>query len=303
MKDIFRGNVHKALVFDVGATAVKLGYFDEDGALALQKRIPTPKSYDDFLSLVFCEISSFDTSDVAIGVPGVIYYDKNMVIYSPNLTYLNNKSINRDLLMKNPNLNVIMENDANLAALGEYSKLCGGYKNIVLVTLGTGVGGGMIVNGKLFGTTLSAFEIGHMKIVADGMLCGCGKRGCFEAYCSKSGFEKIYADISGGNSSAKIEQIIKKSVDGDKIARIALNIYGKYLGIGLSNIANIAAPEIIVIGGGISELSEHFFKQTVKVFSKNIFEGYKDKIKISVSELKNSAALYGGYFLLGSGLF
>lgn len=297
MKNIFHGKNGEVLVFDVGATAVKVGYFNDSGVLLVQKRLDTPKNYNDFLELLKTEIDHFKVFDVAIGVPGVIWYEKKLVTYSPNIVYLNNKRLVEDLLKVFPSLKIVMENDANLAVLGEYMAVCKDCKNIVLVTLGTGVGGGVIVNGELFRTAISAFEIGHMKIMADGMICGCGKRGCFEAYCSKSGFEKIYADISGHMGSS-ISEIMKKAVSGDKIARIATNIYGKYLGIGLSNIANIMTPEIIVIGGGISELSEHFFKQTVRVFSKNIFEGYKDRIKLSVSELKNSVALYGGYFLL-----
>ena len=301
MKNTFHGKNVEVLVFDVGATAVKVGYFSESGTLLAQKRVDTPKYYGSLLQLLKIEIDYFNVTHAAIGVPGVILYEKNFIRYSPNMTYLNSRYLVEDFLKIVPSLKVVMENDANLAVLGEYMAVCKECKNLVLVTLGTGVGGGAVVNGGLLKSSVSSFEIGHMKILVDGVLCGCGKRGCFEAYCSKSGFEKLYSDISG-NRGLSVNEIIKKAYSGDKIARIATNIYGKYLGIGLSNIANIMAPEIIVIGGGISELSEYFFKQTVRVFSKNIFEGYKDRVKLSVSQLKNSAALYGGYFLLKSSL-
>lgn len=283
------------LVFDIGGTAVKYALFDNSKNILLMDKLKTPSTYEDLIEFLKSRCKNLDVKKVCIGVPGVVDYTTGAVIYAPNLKYLTGKNILSDLKGE---ADVILENDANLAAIGEYNNLDEPYcKNFALITLGTGVGGGVILNGQLVKGRYSSFEVGHMVININGKMCGCGKRGCFEAYCSKSGIESIYKDLSSGRVLSANE-IFENNCKKDKIAEIAVNLYGKYLGTGLSNIANILNLDVIAIGGGLSEFSEYFMKNTIKVFSKTIFPSYKNKTVLTISKLKNLAALYGGYSLL-----
>jgi glucokinase len=286
---------NKYLVFDIGGTAVKYALFDDYRNTLLMDKLKTPSNYEDLIGFLKSSCINLGVKKVCIGVPGVVDYIAGVVIYAPNLKYLIGKNILLDLKV---DADVMLENDANLAAIGEYNNLdeidC---KNFALITLGTGVGGGVILNSQLVKGRYSSFEIGHMVIEINGKKCGCGKRGCFEAYCSKSGIENIYKDLSS-ERVLSANEIFENNLKKDKIAEIAVNIYGNYLGVGLSNIANILNLDVIAIGGGLSELSDYFIKNTIKVFSKTIFPAYKNKTILTISKLKNFAALYGGYSLL-----
>ncbi|UOD34302.1 ROK family protein [Deferribacteraceae bacterium V6Fe1] len=294
MSDIFLGNDKKILVFDIGGTNIKCGLFDSNGTLISSDKVYTPKSYEDLIELIKGRCVEYNVNFVSLGVPGTVNYKEGVVKYAPNLKYIVGKNIVEDLNVLN--ISSIIENDANMAALGEYFVLDYKIKNLALVTLGTGVGGGLIIDGKILRSELSVFEIGHMTIETDGYLCGCGKKGCFEAYCSKGGLEKLYFELSENRVS--IGEILQLVEQKNSLAILAVNVFAKYLGIGLSNIANIFAPEVIVIGGGLSEVANYYYKSAVRVFAKNIFNAYKNNTCLVVSKLKNKAALYGGYYLL-----
>ena len=294
LKMVSRGENKYYLVFDIGGTNTKCGLFSSSGDLVSANESSTPQLYDELVGFIINKCAEYKTSQVSIGLPGTVDYGDGKIIYAPNLTCLSGKKIVSDL--SNEKIVACIENDANLAALGEYYFSDIKYDSIVLVTLGTGVGGGYIVNGNVYKGQLSVFEIGHMTIHTDGKQCGCGKRGCFEAYCSKTGLENIYYDLS--NNRVSINEILKLIDKKDSLAGVAMNVFSKYLGIGLSNIVNLLIPDVIVIGGGLSELSSYYFKNTIKVFSKNLFNPYKNSTRLIVSKLKNKAALYGGFYLL-----
>ncbi|MCB4204220.1 ROK family protein [Deferribacterales bacterium Es71-Z0220] len=294
MSDIFLGKDNKILVFDIGGTNIKCGLFDGNGNLISSDKVYTPKNYEGLVGLVKDRCVEYNVNYVSLGVPGTVSYKEGIVKYAPNLKYIVGKNIIDDLKMVN--IFSTIENDANMAALGEYFVSDYKIKNLALVTLGTGVGGGLILDGKILRSELSVFEIGHMTIETDGYLCGCGKKGCFEAYCSKTGLEKIYFELSENRVSiGEILQLVERK---NNLAILAVNIFAKYLGVGLSNIANIFSPEVIIIGGGLSEVATYYYKSTIRVFAKNIFNAYKNNTCLAVSKLKNKAALYGGYYLL-----
>lgn len=294
LKSIFLGKDSKVLVFDIGGTNIKCGLFDSNGKLILSDIVSTPENYNSLIELIKSWCIRYNVNFVSLGVPGTVNYNVGVVKYAPNLKYITGKHFIDEL--KSFNIFSIIENDANMAALGEYFVSDYKVRSLALVTLGTGVGGGLILNGKILKSELSVFEIGHMTIETDGYLCGCGKKGCFEAYCSKTGLERIYYEISDDRIS--IKEILQLADRKNNLAILALNVFSKYLGVGLSNIVNIFSPEVIVIGGGLSEVAHYYYKNTVKVFARNIFNPYKNNTCLVVSKLKNKAALYGGYYLL-----
>jgi len=294
LNNTFLGKNNKVLVFDIGGTNIKYGLFDSNGELILSDKVYTPKSYESLIELIKNSCIKYNVNFVSLGVPGTVNYKEREVKYAPNLKYIVGKNIIDEL--KALNIFSIIENDANMAALGEYFVSDYKIKNLSLVTLGTGVGGGLILDGKILRSELSVFEIGHMTIETDGYLCGCGKKGCFEAYCSKTGLERIYFELSENRIS--IGEILQLADRKNNLAVLALNVFSKYLGVGLSNIANIFSPEVIIIGGGLSEIATYYYKSTVKVFARNIFNAYKNNTCLVISKLKNKAALYGGYYLL-----
>jgi len=285
----------KILVFDIGGTNIKYGLFSNKGRLLKTGEEETPKSYNNLLLFILDNvISNHNIGYVVLGIPGTISYANHKIIFAPNLKYLTNKYIVRDLNKKG-NIHCLIENDANLAGIGEYYYKKERVKNFALVTLGTGVGGALINNGKIFTSKISSFELGHMKIVKDGRLCGCGKFGCFEAYASKIGLENTYSELTG--EFLPVNDIISKARVMEKYSTKSFQIFGSYLGLGLSNIANLLTPEEIILSGGLSEVADLFFDTTIQTFNDNIYPSFINKIKLSISQLKNRAALFGGYSL------
>ncbi|WP_188020363.1 ROK family protein [Deferribacter autotrophicus] len=287
MTTAVRGEV---AVFDIGGTNTKFAVFNSKREILSKEVVKTPSSYDELLSLIReKKINRVDV--VVLGLPAVIDYSNYKVIYAPNIDYLTNKDLVRDLNLEN----VLIENDANLAALGEYHTFWKDSSSMLMVTIGTGVGGGLILDGKLLKSKFSVAEIGHINVENDGRVCGCGNRGCLEAYCGKKGILTTY-EILGGAKYNSINKIYAEAKQGKLIASLTFRQFAHYLSIGLVSALNVVYVENIVIGGGISHFGDIFFKDLIKFFNSKIYPPYKKSVIISIANLKNDAALFGGFY-------
>lgn len=299
---------------DVGGTTVKLGLFDIEGNLLDKWEIPTRKENGGELILVDTaesikakiaekDILKRDVVGVGLGAPGPI--DGEGTVYGAVNLGWGTFSI-RDTLAELLELPVKAGNDANVAALGEMWKGGGqGCKNLIAVTLGTGVGGGIIVNGEILtGAVGAGGEIGHMHVEDNETeRCGCGNTGCLEEYASATGIVRLAAralhsceepsvlrDVPEEELSAK--KVFDAVKDGDGLAAKIAEQFGEYLGKGLGVVASIINPEIIVIGGGVSKAGKILFEYISPYFYKTVFRG-SSNVKFALATLGNDAGIYG----------
>ena len=297
---------------DVGGTTVKLGFFDEEGNLLEKWEIPTrtedqgKNSLPDVAARILDkmkerEVSREEIAGVGIGAPGPIDA-KGTVYVAVNLGWgtFSLKNELQSLL----NLPVEAGNDANVAALGEMWKGGGqGYSNVVAVTLGTGVGGGIIVDGKILsGATGAGGEIGHIHVMDDETeACNCGNCGCLEQYTSATGIvrlakrrlaedDKPSVLRESGNISAKT--VFDAVKDGDELAIEVAERFGKILGKTLAGIAAVVNPEIFVIGGGVSKAGPVLLDYIQKNYTLYAFSGSRGAL-FALATLGNDAGIYG----------
>lgn len=254
-----------------------------------------------------------DIAYIGIGVPGAVNPETRIVETSPNL-FFKNWEVSK-MMEERLNKYVKIENDANAAALGEF--LAGsakGTKNAVAITLGTGVGGGIIINGKIYsGSNFAGAELGHMVIVKDGKECGCGRKGCWEAYSSATGLinltkEKILSDkldysymlklADGDINKVNGKTAFDAAAAGDNDAQEVLDTYFGYLATGLVNIINIFQPDVLCIGGGISNQGENLLRPLRKIIEEERYTKHNDKQTILCTcTLGNDAGIIGAAFL------
>ncbi len=297
---------------DVGGTTVKLGLFDISGNVLDKWEIPTrtenggtkilpdiAQSIQDKMSEK--NIAAEDVAGVGVGAPGPV--DGDGIIHKAVNLGWDEMNLKKELTALLGGMRVEGGNDANVAALGEMWKGGGqGYKNLVAVTLGTGVGGGIIINGKIMtGATGSGGEIGHIHVEDDETeACGCGNYGCLEEYASATGITRLANRIlqaSERDSVLRQGEVSAKTVfdavkAGDELAIEAARQFGDYLGKGLAVIAGVINPEIFVIGGGVSKAGEVLFDYIRPAFDKTVFHGCKNT-KFALATLGNDAGIYG----------
>ncbi|MDE7314161.1 MAG: ROK family protein [Mucispirillum sp.] len=284
----------KVLSLDIGASSIKSGLVDINGIISEEKRtVIKEESYNGFIDAVKSIMAGISETPagIAVALPGGYDIEKDE-IFAPNLHILNEKHIRKDL-ESIFNTKVLAENDANLAAYGEY--VFGekkSVKNMVFCTLGSGFGGGLILNGKLLQSNISLFEIGHISIDFHGRQCGCGRRGCLDEYCSTGGLKAIYKNITGKEINPV--QLGELASSGDTYALEAFREYGILLAGAFANISALFCPEKIKFGGGLSELAEYYMQPMEEEFNKIIFPAYKGRVKIECAVLKNQAGMAGG---------
>ena len=296
---------------DVGGTTVKLGFFDTEGVFLDKWEIPT--RVEDEGSHILPDVAESikkkleekrilfeDVVGAGIGAPGPI--DSNGVVYKAVNLGWNVFSI-KEKLEEHLKLPVMAGNDANVAALGEMWKGGGlGSRNLVMVTLGTGVGGGIIVDGRILtGFTGAGGEIGHIHVEdLETEVCGCGNRGCLEQYASATGITRLAnrklkessmdSMLRGGKISARTVFDAVKAKDA--LAMEVAEEFGRYLGNGLAGIACVVNPEVIVIGGGVSNAGEILIDYIRPYYEKSVFHGSRS-VKFSLATLGNDAGIYG----------
>ncbi len=297
---------------DLGGTTVKMGYFDPEGNVKDKWEIPTRKENNG--SSILPDIAESikkkmaeqgmeksDVIGVGIGVPGPV--DANGVIYKAANLGWDVFSVKEELGKLLGGIPVEAGNDANVAALGEMWQGGGrGYKNLVAVTLGTGVGGGIIVEGKILtGATGAGGEIGHIHIVEDEPeACGCGNHGCLEQYASATGIARLAKRRLAADDKASVlrsGEISAKTVfdavkAGDELAIEVAKEFGTYLGKGLAAVAGVVNPEIFVIGGGVSKAGDVLFEYIVDEYKKYVFRGSREA-RFALATLGNDAGIFG----------
>ncbi len=296
---------------DIGGTTVKLGLFTPGGEVVKKWEIPTRK--EDSGSHILPDIAESIKNEmdernlerdniigIGVGAPGPV--DKDGVIYKAvNLGWgvLNIKQE----LNKLTNLPVRAGNDANVAALGEMWKGGGeGFKDLVVVTLGTGVGGGVIIDGKVVaGYNGGGGEIGHIHIEdAEEEACGCGNKGCLEQYTSATGVVRLAnrrLKKDETDSVLRREEVTAKTVfdavkAGDPLAVEVAEQFGRYLGKGLACIAGVVNPEVFVIGGGVSKAGQVIIDYVQKYYSQYVFHA-SSEAKFKLATLGNDAGIFG----------
>lgn len=288
---------------DIGGTNLRIALISEVGKVIKKIKVPSGERILESLLDSIARIINSDVAGIGIGVAGLIDHEKGTVLRSPNLPAIEGINL-AETLKERFKIPVSIENDANVAALGEKWLGAGKeFKNFVHLTIGTGIGGGVIYNEKLM--NISA-EIGHMVIVASGTPCSCGNNGCLETYASakailskainslESGTESILRELYGGNFyRLTSEDIYMSALEGDGLSRAILREAGKHLGIGITNIINIFSPQAIVLSGGLIGAWNIYVQEAIKEASQRSFKILFDKTRIIPSILKDDAGIIG----------
>lgn len=299
---------------DIGGTNTKFGYVDREGNNLSSGSISTNKyeNLDDYMDYLHEELEKckddikedIQLVGIGIGAPNGNYY-KGTIEYAPNLKWKGIVNLT-DHFNKYYDVPVRLTNDANAAALGEM--IYGGAKDMkdfIVITLGTGLGSGIVVNGDVVhGHDGFAGELGHINVKPNGRRCGCGRRGCLETYVSATGIKrtvfKLFAATSEDSELRKYsyndltaEMITKAAEKGDKLALEAFDNTGKILGLKLADAVAHTSPEAIFLFGGLSKAGDFIFKPVKQYMEENMLEIYKNKVKILPSELmdKNAAVM------------
>ncbi|MFF2482454.1 ROK family glucokinase [Paenibacillus sp. NPDC058071] len=304
---------------DVGGTAIKAGLCNEDGQLLQTYEGPTetPKGTDVILHNIaqyarnIVEESPYtweQVQGVGVGIAGFLDIPNGIVKFAPNLKI---SDVNlKAYLEQQLQVKVLVNNDANVAALGEAWAGAGrGVANCVCYTLGTGVGGGIIINGKIVeGFAGMAGELGHIAIVPDleAIQCGCGKMGCLETVSSATGIIRMAKDaVERGDrtSLSQVENIMAKDVidaakAGDEAAARIVSRAAYYLGRSMAVMAVVLNPECFIIGGGVSKAGDFLFDQIREVFEKYTQKEAKEGVKIVAATLGNNAGVVGAAGLI-----
>lgn len=307
---------------DLGGTNIAAGLVDESYNIIRKTSLPTGayRDADDITAdmakacRILCEeegITAEDVSSVGIATPGTADTDHGIVIYANNLPF-RNYPIAAKLKELFPVKKVAIANDANAAAYGEAVAGAGkGKSNFVMLTLGTGVGGGIIIDGKLYtGFNYSAGELGHMVIVHNGRQCTCGRKGCFEAYSSATGLIKMTKEkmIEAPNSvmwelvDGDIRKVTGRTAydamrKGDEAAKAVVDEYVSYLATGTANLVNIFEPNVIAFGGGVANEKETLLAPLRElVLNETYVTNERTEIKSAV--LGNDAGIVGAAALV-----
>ena len=258
------------------------------------------------------DLSLKQVAGVGIGAPGAVDFTAGTVIFAPNLEGWKDVPLKKDL-EKQLGVPVFVENDANIAILGVHvAELKSKPKNVVGIFVGTGIGGGLIMNGEPFsGFNHTAGEIGHMVLEVNGPKCGCGNKGCFEALASRTAiFQRIKEGIKDGEKTLLTEMLgdsledlrsgdLRKAIRrGDKFVAKIVDSAAEYIGIGVSNLVNILGPDVVVLGGGVMEaLADEMMPTVVKTAKDHAMPGTMKGVEIIASKLGDSAGITGGAVL------
>lgn len=299
---------------DVGGTKIAGGVIDEDGSIVEELRVVSPatdaEAIEDAIAGLVLELRSrHDISAVGVGAAGYIDKARALVMFAPNIAWRNVDL--KGELEKRVDLPVVIENDANAAAWGEFRYGAGhDVDDLLLVTVGTGVGGGVVLDGELYrGAFGVGAEIGHMRVVPNGILCGCGNHGCFEQYASGNALvreartsarggsllARHVLDLAGGDADKITGPLITEAARaGDPFAVEQLAELGKWLGEGIASLTAILDPAVVVIGGGVSEAGELLLAPTRAAFAAQLTgRGHRPSLEIRKARLGNRAGLIG----------
>ena len=303
---------------DVGGTNLKAGLVDQSGTILAVERTPLdfrgPESFADTLASLAKAVmasggaAAQDVEYVGIGMPGAVAGGD--ILYTANIP-MKNVPLEK-LFRQHLNLPVLLGNDADCAAVGEWS--CGvgrGTKHFIVITLGTGVGGGMILNGKLYSGCGAGGEVGHIVVQKDGVPCNCGRRGCWEAYASATGLiretteamkahpESLLHQVAAQNGAVDGRTSFQAAEQGDETALAVCRSYAEYLASGLTDLVNILHPEAVALGGGVAAAPEYLLLDPVReIVARECYARHVGQVPHIVrAELGNDAGIIGAAML------
>ncbi len=302
---------------DLGGTNIAGGLVTDDGALVYKTSIPTITESEDALLSAIADViedvrkhaGDEKISGVGIGVPGHADDKTGIVVYCNNVPF-----VNTDLagyIKEKTGLSCAIGNDANAAALAEV--LFGAareYKNAVMITLGTGIGAGIIINNKIFsGVNGSAGELGHACLYPDGLSCNCGRRGCFELYGSATALVRQTREAMEKHPESKLWEFAKTPDDangktafdamraGDEVGAGVVKQYVRYLATGILDVINVLCPEAIILGGGVAKEGENLLAPIREIVKRECYSDYGKLTEFLTAELGNDAGIIGAAFL------
>jgi len=309
------------LGMDIGGTNTVFGIVDARGTVIASGSIKTHKhaDFEDYIDELYTEATRLIEANnavdkiygIGVGAPNGNYYT-GQIEYAANLAWKGVLPI-AEMLSKKFGVPVTLTNDANAAAIGEMTYgAARGMKDFIMITLGTGVGGGVVCNGQMvYGFDGQAGELGHIIARRNGRLCGCGRRGCLETYCSATGVvrtaqEFLEARVNEPSLLRNIpaedltsKDVYDAAVSGDKMAQDIFQFTGNILGELLADYASFTSPEAFIIFGGLSKSGDLLMKPLVESFERNNLAIHKGKIRILLSELKEADAAVLGASALG----
>lgn len=303
---------------DLGGTSMKVGLLNSSYEIIRHETAPTfserapeeiIKDMADLCHKVIEQegITTADVHSVGIGCPGLASPKDGVILFASNLPF-DNVNV-REIMKKYIDLDIYVDNDANCATLGE--AICGaaeGKENVVVVTLGTGIGGGIITGGKIYGGAFcGAGEVGHHVLVLNGLPCGCGRKGCWEQYASATALIRQAKEAATQNPTSalitmakeqKIENINAKVVfdaaqAGDATAEAVLDQYFKYVAYGVTNVIYMLEPDAVVLGGGMSAQGENLTRPVTKYVAEEMAGGFPLRTEIKAAVLGNEAGIIG----------
>jgi glucokinase len=306
--------VSLAIGVDVGGTKVAAGVVDEAGRILARTRRPTPSTSPGDVERTIADVvaelrADHEVQAVGIGAAGFIDTERATVLFAPNLAWRDEPL--RDEVAKLIGLPVVVENDANAAAWAEYRFGAGrGEDHLVCVTVGTGIGGGMVLGGQLFrGRFGIGAEFGHMQVIPEGRRCGCGQRGCWEQYCSGRALlheAREIADVqreygkrllelgNGRPEGIEAPEVTTAAREGDPAALACFEEVGRWLGQGLADLASLLDPGCFVGGGGAADAGELLLGPARRVFAEHLTGGtHRPHADIRHAALGNAAGMVG----------
>ena len=305
---------------DLGGTNTKIGLLDEDGNILFSTIVKTEseqgfeKTIERLSNILKIQVSNLnisfnDVAGVGLGVPGPVANGR-IVKFWANFPW----PVNVDLAAefeKHLGVPVKVDNDVNVITLGEMWKGGGrGYKNVLGLAIGTGIGGGVVVNGKLVsGKNGAGGEVGHIKVERDGKLCGCGQEGCWEAYASATGLvreAKSRLTVNKNNllyertkdREVEAKDIFDAARDGDEFSLNLVDYEAEFIALGIGNLLNVLDTDVVVVGGGIALAGAILFDKINEKLRKYAMLSTLEGLKIVQAELGNDAGIYGAAYLV-----
>jgi glucokinase len=305
---------------DLGGTNIAAGLVDENCAIVIKDSVKTPGGAEavteamDGLARLLCGRAGVKTEEIesaGIGSPGSIDSSAGVVVYSNNLAFDNVPLVS--MLEKKLGIPVRIGNDANAAALGEAYAGAGRQAgaSMMMITLGTGVGGGIILDGKIYeGSNGIAGEVGHMVIIKDGALCTCGRKGCWEAYASATGLIRLTKEAMERDAGSVMHDITREkgrisgrtaflaARQGDKSGDAVVEEYLSFVASGMVNLINLFQPAVMCVGGGIANEGEFIIDRLLPLIDAELYGGGGDpRTKICLAQLGNDAGIIGAALL------
>jgi len=312
--------MNKVIGLDLGGTFIKIGLVDQEGQILKQDKVPTYASEgrDKVLAQMTESINSMlkhcpkeVIRGIGIGTPGLV--DKEgRVFLAPNLPAWDNLHL-RKIFADKFSLPVRVDNDVNTITAGEYKFGAGkGYHTLICITLGTGLGGGVVIGDKLYrGAEYSACEIGHIPICYNGPVCKCGNKGCIERYVGSAYIAQMAKEEIKKGRATKIKEIVKGNLEeitpkvifqayqaGDELAKEIWIKVGIYLGTMFSGLVNLLNPELIIIGGGVAKVGEILFDTIKKEIDKRSFALLAEEVKVVPAKLGEDAGIVSAASLI-----